>query len=88
MSWAGFAGSGFNGGHVQVTAYSGSNERCVVTSWSSEVVTVRCFDTAGNPADSLYTILFLKPDASDSGLAFAWANDAQAASYTPTIVSG
>jgi hypothetical protein len=83
MEFTGAGALGVDGGHVQVTAYGGTNQRCKVGSWYLDVVTVLCFDSAGAPADSEYTLLYLKPDAEDDALAFAWADDELSASYTP-----
>jgi len=83
MTWTGFGAEGTGGGHPQVTAYNAINTRCQIQSWGSEAVSVLCFDHAGNPADSPYSIMFLRPDAVDDGLAFAWADQPAAASYTP-----
>lgn len=42
--------------NVQVTAYGSSSTHCKVGSWTDHAVTVRCFDAAGAPVDSLFTI--------------------------------
>ncbi len=84
MSWAGFGALATGGGHPQVTAYDGSNKRCQIASWASDTVSVRCYDSAGNPADSRYTIMYVRPDAVDDGLAFAWANEPASANYVPS----
>lgn len=83
MEWTGAGAFGVDGGHVQATAYGGTNQRCNVDDWGVEAAFVTCFDSAGNPVDSQYTVLLLRPDAEDAALAFAWANDAAAASHTP-----
>jgi hypothetical protein len=84
MTWSGFGALGAAGGHPHVTAYDSSNKRCQIAAWLNDTVTVRCFDSAGNPADSLYSVLFLRPDRTVDGLAFAFASSPGAASYTPT----
>lgn len=85
MRFAGLIGS-MGGGHVQVSAY-GSNARCHPANWgwsgSEQVVSVVCFDPAGNPVDSRYTVLFL--GLADGDTAYAWANEAGSASYTPSL---
>lgn len=52
------------GGNVQVTPYGFGNQTAKVSSWSAFgsdfVVNVRCFDSAGAPVDTLYTVLVLK----------------------------
>jgi hypothetical protein len=56
-------GAGNVSGHVQVTAYGSGSTRCKVQSWTSTVtaklVNVRCFDTAGAPADSRDVVDFV-----------------------------
>ncbi|MBK7949746.1 MAG: FG-GAP repeat protein [Deltaproteobacteria bacterium] len=84
MTWNGASEIAAGGGHVQVTAYGPGNRRCKVGSWGLDSVDVLCFDAAGNPADSAYTVLYLRPRSQDEGLAFAWANQQFATSpYTP-----
>jgi hypothetical protein len=67
IRFAGLGGNGLSGGHVQVTAYGTGPETCKVRSWSSNstdfIVYVGCFNTAGNPVDTRYTVLILWPDA-------------------------
>ena len=83
MTWSGFGALGAGGGHPHVTAYDASNNRCQILSWGGDLVNVRCYDSAGNPADSRYSVLFVRPAATDDALAFAWANDSSSPSYTP-----
>lgn len=56
----GLGGNGQAGGHVQVTAYGGSNEHCKVARWDSEakdfIVHVNCFSSNGQPVDTQYTV--------------------------------
>lgn len=61
MTFAGAGSVGVGNGHVQVTAYGSGSSHCKVASWGSESVNVSCFDAAGNPADSAYTVLYLRP---------------------------
>lgn len=81
------------GGHVQVTAYGGGTGYCKVQTWNDsgadEVVDVRCFDSAGNPSDEQFTMVFVdgaplvpKPGAAD---AYLWASDPMAAAYAPNL---
>lgn len=52
----------FGGGHVQVTAHGDNTNFCKVTSWSTDpkvVVSVKCHDLSGNPADTAFTALFM-----------------------------
>ncbi len=51
-----FAGLDLNGGNVVVSGYGGNPTWCVVGSWGSSSVSVSCFDAAGSPADSFWTI--------------------------------
>jgi hypothetical protein len=50
-------------GHAQVTAYGAGSTRCKVQSWNTsgaaKLVNIRCFDTAGAPADSRYVLDFV-----------------------------
>ena len=79
-------------GHVQVTPYANSLLRAKVSSWGTSgadaVVTVRCFDSAGAPADSRFVLSYNEvaaPIAANEGSgAHVWANNATAASYTPS----
>jgi hypothetical protein len=84
MTWAGMGAIGTGGGHVQVTAYGSGNARCKVASWGSQHASVTCFDVVGNPVDSQYTALLVRPNAADEGLAFAWADQSASASYAPS----
>ncbi|CAI9404642.1 hypothetical protein [Nocardioides sp. T2.26MG-1] len=51
-----FAGLNLNGGNVVVSGYGGSPTWCTVGGWSDSSVSVRCFDAAGAPTDSYWTI--------------------------------
>ena len=53
-------------GDVQVTAYGASAAHCQVLTWpattsTSQPVDVQCFDAAGAPADSRYTLQWMRP---------------------------
>jgi hypothetical protein len=56
-------GLGSISGHAQVTAYGAGSTRCKVQSWTTsgaaKLVNIRCFDTAGAPADSRYVLDFV-----------------------------
>ncbi len=79
-----FPGSGIGGGwDLQVTAYGGGANYCKTGSWGGEAVSVLCFDTAGNPANSLFTVLGIA-NTNDKNIAFAWADQPSSASYTPS----
>ncbi|MBK7949743.1 MAG: FG-GAP repeat protein [Deltaproteobacteria bacterium] len=83
MRWPDAGDFGDGGGHAQVTAYGSDNVRCKVGNWGPDDVNVRCFDAAGNPADSRYSVLYVRPSHADEGLAFAWANQLTLPSYAP-----
>jgi hypothetical protein len=88
-------GLGGPGGTVKVTAYGWGNEYCKVTSWTytgaDEYVNVACQTPAGTLVDSYFTATFHEAigllgtltDASPER-GYVWANDAFAASYTPS----
>ncbi len=61
VRFAGLGGSGPFGGNVQVTPYGGGSVDCRVSGWGSSgadfLVSVQCLNTAGAPADGLYTVL-------------------------------
>jgi hypothetical protein len=77
------------GGTVEVTAYGTSSQHCKVASWvasgADQLVYVRCFNTTGGAADTQYALNYQGPanvSVFDEG-AFAWADNATSASYTP-----
>lgn len=49
-----------NGGNVQVTSYGGGVTWCKVSGWSSSSAGVLCFDAAGAPIDSTFTIAMIE----------------------------
>jgi hypothetical protein len=75
--------------NVLVSGYS-TNGTCKVSSWgaSSASIGVLCFDAAGEPADSLFTLVYQARSggfgSASKGLAFLWADQASSASYTPS----
>jgi hypothetical protein len=89
---------GSSGGAVQVTAYGATTNYCKVSAWYSittpqtsqtgetdELVNVLCFNAAGAPADTMFTLYDTWGVTWDSGRgAFAWANDPTSASYRPS----
>jgi hypothetical protein len=72
---------------MQVTTYGSGNQRCMLFSWAMglETAEVRCVNAVGNPVDSQYTILYLRPEPQDEALAFAAANAPGSPSYTPDV---
>jgi hypothetical protein len=83
MTWPDFSATFPGGGHVQVTAVGAGNARCVSVGWAGNTAYVRCYGASGAPADSAYSIAYWRPTPADPGMAFAWANDPSASSYTP-----
>ena len=61
LTWSGLAGISSSGGNVNVTSYSSVDRRCKVVGWGSEHVNVNCFDSAGSPVDTAYTVIYRKP---------------------------
>jgi hypothetical protein len=90
---------GANAGHVQVTAYGWGSGRCQVANWgpsgTTQQVRVRCFNSAGTPRDTHFTLTFVSgislvgsaccSNGSGTASAYAWANSPASASYTPTL---
>jgi len=76
-------------GNVQVTAYSDDGPaHCNVDGWNPAgadlIIDIFCYDPAGALVDTRYDVLFTSTAGGISGLAYAWANDAASASYTPS----
>lgn len=78
-----FAATGATLGHPQVTAYGDDSNRCQLQRWVGDFVYVECYDGAGAPVDTRFTVLFLEPSATDRSMAFAWADAPLSASYAP-----
>ncbi len=72
-------------GNVQVTPYD-TSASCTVSSWSESSVNVGCYNTAGQPVDSRFIVAVYRNNifSSANTVAYAWANDATSASYSPT----
>jgi hypothetical protein len=75
------------GGNVQVTAYGATSHHCKVSSWGISTVNVRCFDMAGNPVDTYWTLRYTDDHVANAGQrgAYAWASSATSPSYTPSL---
>jgi hypothetical protein len=73
------------GGHIQVTAYGTSiGQHCKVLGWGANYnVFVRCFDRAGNPANSLFTISLIQAN-NTKNISYAWVDSPTAATSTPS----
>lgn len=60
-----------HGGDPQVTAYGASNDYCKIDSWYQSAagthVAVRCFDAAGDPVDSMWTLRYTHGHVADDG---------------------
>lgn len=76
--------------NVLVTAYE-TNGYCAIGGWQvsgdDETATVRCFDAEGAPKDQRFELLYQGRSGTfgnaAQGLAFLWADQPTAASYTP-----
>ncbi len=55
-----FTGLSWDPGNVQVSGYGATATWCNVGSWGSPTVTVRCYDAAGAPANSLFTVAVIE----------------------------
>jgi len=83
-------GDGLNS-NVQVTAEGRDSDFCGVQQWGSgndtdAVANITCYNRAGRPADSAFTVLYqarTRRDATKAKVAFVWADQASADSYTP-----
>ena len=84
VTFNGFEAHGDGGGHVQVTSYGSSGERCNTDGWGGNEVGVVCFDLNGDPVDSRFNVLFLRPKTGSPGMAYAWANDPTLGTYSPS----
>lgn len=77
------------GGNAMVTAYGTSGEYCNVRQWLDSgtdiVARVQCFNAGGSAADSRYSFSYSasRGPTPSQYAAYAWANNATAASYTP-----
>ena len=78
VRFPGFTGA--YGGNVEVTAYNGGDVRCTSAGWSDEAASVRCYDSADNPVDSAFDLLFTKRQSAG----YAWADQPSSASYSPS----
>jgi hypothetical protein len=78
-----------NGGTVDVTAYGpGARTFCGVVSWGRSgrrdvAVNVRCADSGGALVDSQFDATYSVPAKKGGALAYVWADQPTAPSYTP-----
>lgn len=84
VAFPGFGAIGDDGGNAQVSAFGFTNGKCHPSSWGSESVTVRCFNTLGSPSNLSFNVMLSHADRNDEALAYAWASSATASSYSPT----
>ena len=89
VTFANLASYGAQSGSAAATAVGTAGEHCTVSSWTPNgtpdmTVTVRCFDAAGAPADSVFDASYIRPTTSSAPFAYLWAQDPAAASYTPS----
>jgi hypothetical protein len=82
-----FAGVGTPGGNVHVSAYGATAANCKVVSWypsgGDQIVDASCFSPSGAPVDSRFTVNYTQPIGPGGQIAYAWADQPSAASYTP-----
>lgn len=73
-------------GTVLVTAYGGSANACKVVGWgpsgSTQTILVRCFDPAGQLADTRFTASYTNTVGA-AVIGFVWADQPTSASYVP-----
>lgn len=88
MTWSGLGSVGINLGQLQVSADSFYDRVCGLASSDEDSASIRCVDSAGNPADSSYRALFMKPPkkAWSRNFAYVWANQPTTSSYTPNTL--
>jgi hypothetical protein len=84
-------------GHVQVTAYGTGTQRCKTSGWgpsgTNQSIGVRCFTVAGAPADTTFTLTYVRngnllgqpvgTGPNGNPTAYAWASLPTTKSYTP-----
>jgi hypothetical protein len=79
-------GLGASSGTVLVTAYGSTKDYCKVGSWgpsgSAQAIYVRCYNSAGQLADSQYTLSYSNGNGGKSR-GYVWADQPSSASYTP-----
>ena len=77
LEWPQLGDIGINLGSVQVSAEAFFDRVCGVDLEDGDSVTVRCFDSAGVPAEAEFQVLFLKPPLKAwlRDFSFAFAND-------------
>lgn len=69
--------------NVQVSGYGGAATYCQPASWGGGRVFVACFNAAGGPVDSQFSLLATKAKAGDQTVGYVWGDNPAAASYGP-----
>ena len=79
-----FGGLTANSGSVIVTAYNFDGV-CNVTKWLGATVNVNCYNNSGVPTDAAYLVRVMLTGVATTAntVAYAWADNATSASYTP-----
>ncbi len=85
-------------GTVHVTAYGSGTQICKVTGWGpgpplwsdlAQHIGVQCFDSSGARADTEFTLSYANANipnrTPDADMAYLWADQWSAASYTPAL---
>jgi len=80
-------------GHVKVTAYgTGDASACKVGYWTesagARLINILCYDPAGNPVDTYYTVTYVNAlsvlGVTGAAAAYVWAHAPTTASYVPS----
>ncbi|MFI7453819.1 hypothetical protein ACIBQX_40455 [Nonomuraea sp. NPDC049714] len=79
---------GLNGGIAHVTSVGFDATTCNVQDWvpsgTAQLVRVQCFDPGGVFADSMFTVSFVNLASAQRHLAYVWADQPSATTYTPS----
>ncbi len=63
VEWDGLGEHGTNGGIALVNAYDTNDGYCNLSSLGTDAIGVRCWNAAGIPIDSTFSLVYLKPTA-------------------------
>lgn len=83
VDFPGFASFGDDGGNPQVSAFGFTSGRCQVASWGADFVNVRCFNSAGAPADNAFNLALVHADENDEALAYVYSSSSTSPTFTP-----
>jgi len=77
-------GANANGfGHVQVSAYGTQPTWCQIRNWTGDDLFVVCFDAAGSPTDSAFTVMRIDEEEWHTvSYGWLWSSDASSATST------